>query len=281
MAFCRVVFPLLVLSVISCYASSKVPVILWGDLSKNSLKSNPLTTYNTEEFQGILKQQLDDITLTIVFIEKTLSVEDFSLKNDDGSTSFPYLHDIVLHHGSNYLPSVDNATQTLIQIADPQESVSIEYTENGLSEDIAPKSSESGRFVFINLKDAREGESRADMLRRHDEFMQKTVEEMSKNEKVLAVYTAEYPSWTIPVTHSRHRRAAQTNTRTYECDGLRLYAKSIKLISGNNSTPLTGFLTSKSDFNETTMNTTLSYDNNTSIRLNFYQKGGYWFFGES
>ena len=269
MAFCRVVFSLLVLGVISCY-TSKVPVLLWGDSLKSSMKSNPLTTYTTDEFAAILKQVLVDDPVTLVFVEENLSVEDFSLKNEDGETSFPYLRDNM--NEAVYLPRVNEALPTLNKTAGP-DAVNIftdEYVPIG------------ARFVFINLNDAREGESRTEMLRRHDAFMQDTISKMPEELKVVAVYTANYPSWTVPETKSRVRRAAEGTTRSTRMvtvDGLRFTAANILLKTGNDSRVLGELTHTSSELNEASVNATLVFDNTTLV-LNFNSAGGYWFFGK-
>lgn len=266
MAFCRVVFPLLVLSVISCYAS-KVPVFLWGDSLKGSIKSNPLTTYTSNEFAAILKQASVEEPQTLVFIEETLSVEDFSLKNEDGETSFPYLHENLAE--AVYLPTVNDAVPTLKRTAGAD-------AAHIFSDDIIPV---DARFVFINLNDAQEGESRADMLRRHDAYMQETIAKMPSD--VVAVYTANYPSWTIPVTKSRVRRDAKEprSTRMYTLDGLRMTASSIVVTTSNFSRTLGDVTSQSSVLNNTFVNATMTFDN-TTLTLNFHSKAGYWFFGK-
>lgn len=278
MAFCRVVFPLLVLSIVSCSASF-VPVYIWGDLAKYSDPLDSVSQLSSSDFRQILKHEVSADTNTVVFVEDTLSVEDFSLKNSDGESIFSYLHSTVAD--AIYLSSVRNTLKAIDQIADPSETDHIKLTENGLSEEISPNSDGKGRFVVIRLVDAREGESRAEMLERHDQFIQETVTKMQKeNAKVVAVYTAEYPSYTIPKTYSRTRRAAEAaNPMTYGVSGLRLYAASIELKDGNTTTPLSVLSATSSEFNGTTQNTTLTFDT-TSLVLNFNQKGGYWFFGE-
>uniref|UniRef100_A0A2A4JX12 Vacuolar H+ ATPase AC45 accessory subunit n=1 Tax=Heliothis virescens TaxID=7102 RepID=A0A2A4JX12_HELVI len=274
MAFCRVVFPLLVLSVLSSYASI-VPVYLWRDSIKSPVRSDPFTPYTSDEFAETLKQVLVDDPLTLVFIEENLSVEDFSLKNANGETSFPYLHDNI--DEAVYLPTVKDALEVLNRSASPYNSENVIITEDPELV-IAPGEKNAGRFIFINLKDAREGESRADLLRRHDDFMQKTVEDLAGDVPIVGIYTANYPSWTIPVSKSRVRRAVGAgNSRMYTLDGLRMVAKGIHLISGNDTRALGDVTAQNSVLNDTYVNATLTFDNTTLV-LNFNSKAGYWFF---
>ncbi|XP_047039158.1 V-type proton ATPase subunit S1 [Helicoverpa zea] len=274
MAFCRVVFPLLVLSVISCYASI-VPVYLWTDSIKSPVRSDPFTPFSTDEFSETLKQILVEDPLTLVFIEENLSVEDFSLKNANGETSFPYLHDNI--EEAIYLPTVKDALEVLNRTSSPYNSENIILGEESELV-LTPGKNNAGRFVFIHLKDAREGESRADLLRRHDAFMQKAVEDMAGDVPIVGIYTANYPSWTIPSSKSRVRRAVEAgNTRMYTVDGLRLVAKSIHLSSGNDSRTLGDVTAQSSVLNDTYVNATLTFDNTTLV-LNFNSKAGYWFF---
>ncbi|XP_075989254.1 vacuolar H[+] ATPase AC45 accessory subunit [Anticarsia gemmatalis] len=278
MAFCRLVFPLLVLSVVSCYGyESKVPVYIWGDLPYTSQKSNPLETLPSSEFLDIVQKELADRPLTVVFVENSLSVEDFSLKNGDGKTSYPYLQANI--GKSIYLPSVREAVSVLEDIAGPNPS-RITKIEDGLTEELPGKALETD-FIFITLEDAKDGESRAELLKRHDDFMKVTVAQMKEHhDKVVAIYSSKYPSWIIPTTesHSRKRRAvaiSENNT----LDGLRLYSKAISVKTDNESLPLTSMVSSSSQFAEMSMNTTLGFENDTSITLNFVKNGyGYWYF---
>ncbi|CAB3261190.1 unnamed protein product [Arctia plantaginis] len=271
MAYCRLVFPLLVLSVVNCYASV-APVYMWGDLPQHLSEANPLTTLNEEEFAQILKEETAE-SLVVVFAEQTLSVEDFSRRDDDGLPSFNYLHSKI--GSAAYLPSVANPLEVLKTFADGSETT-IDLTNAVSSDDISVKSSD--KFVIINLKDALEDESRTAYLRRHDEFMQNTVSKLQENGvKVVAIYTAYSPSWIIPVSHSRARRAASRND-FIDLIGLRLHAKSISLKSRNETIPLTPLVSSNTTFDTDVMNTTLVYENDTSIMLNFVMKGGYWYF---
>ncbi|XP_050359630.1 V-type proton ATPase subunit S1 [Nymphalis io] len=273
MAFCRLVFPFLVISVVSSYANVHVPVFLWGDLKTKSIKSNPLTNVPRDTFEETLKSELKDDPFTVIFIDKTLSVEDFSLKNSEGDTSFPYLHANI--GKALYLPSVEGALDVLNHIADPEKVDHVKLTENGLSAEFEPK---SGKFLFINLNDAIEGESRADMLRRHNDFMEDMFTKLTKKyENVVAVYTAEYPSWIISSSHSRVRRQAESGQIDEAMDGLKLYVKEITLTIGTEKTSLNNIASYSTEFNDTLMSTTMNFGEN-SLTLNFLQKAGYWFF---
>ncbi|XP_041988746.1 V-type proton ATPase subunit S1 [Aricia agestis] len=275
MAFCRLVFPLLVLSVLGG-TFAQVPVYIWGDVDGTSTKSNPLSTLSEAEFKGVLKRELVDDAFTVIFIDETLSVEDFS-RRPDGENSFPYLQANI--GKALYLPSVDNSLTVLNGLADPEKVDHVKLTENGLSAEIEP---DSGKFLFIVLKDAREGESRVELLKRHDDFMEKMVGELQERySKVLAIYTAEYPSWVIPEAHSRARRQAEMrqseNTTDFMMNGLRLYAKAIRVSDGSETNALTGFATSKTTFGESSMATEMNFDNNV-LTLNFTKYMGYWYF---
>ncbi|XP_048003401.1 V-type proton ATPase subunit S1 [Leguminivora glycinivorella] len=274
MAF-SLVFTLLALSAVS-YATN-VPVYLWGDLAKTSLKASPLYTVEPEEFSGILNEELSRDPFTVIFIEETLSVEDFSRKNAEGKTSFPYLRANI--RNSAYLPSVENALGALNKLADPEKVNHVKLTENGLSAEIEP---ESGKFLFINLKDAKEGESRFDLLRRHNDFMEDMFSKLQERyETVVAIYTAHFPSWTV--SHSRVRRQAannetQSDSSTLMFDGLLLAYKSVRLIDDNAETVLTAITgSSVIDANATvpTQNSTLTSGEN-KIVLYFTQEPGYW-----
>ncbi|XP_013164529.1 PREDICTED: uncharacterized protein LOC106115633 isoform X3 [Papilio xuthus] len=273
MAYCRLVFPLLVLSVVQSYASS-VPVFLWGDLSKTSLKSNPLTAVSPKEFDYVLKEELSGDPFTVIFIEETLSVEDFSSKTSDGEVPLRYLRANL--GDSYYLSSVTDALEALNSFADVEKENHVKLTENGLSAEIEP---EGGNFLFIELKDANERDSRADLLRRHNEFMEDMFAKLhNRYEKVVAIYTARNPSWTVSESH-RVRRQATEDNKMYRLDGLLLYVEEILLTESNQTTHLDNLESSTSTFNDTTntMSTDMKFGAD-NIQLNFVHKNGYWTF---
>ncbi|XP_026313927.1 V-type proton ATPase subunit S1 [Hyposmocoma kahamanoa] len=272
MAYCRLASIIVVFSVVQCIATVQVPVFLWGNLAQVSQKSNPLTKVTFPEFGLLLKHELQKDPFTVIFIEETLSVEDFSLKNNDGESSFPYLHSII--GNALYIPSVENPLRVLNKLADPENVDHIKLTENGLSADIVPQ---SGKYLFINLKDAQEGESRSDLLRRHNDFMQSTLENLSaKYNSIVSIYTAHYPSWTVPM--SRMKRQTQAQTNDYHISGLRIYFSRVIFNNGYGESNLTYAGSGESVFNDGTQNSTLLFNDNTNVTLNFVSKGGYWMF---
>lgn len=276
MAYCRLAFIFVILSVVQCITSVQVPVFLWGDLAKVSEKSNPLTVVTSPEFRVLLKHELEEDPFTVIFVEETLSVEDFSLKNSDGETSYPYLHSII--GNALYLPSVEYPLRVLNKFADPENVDHIKLTENGLSEDIVPQ---SGKYLFINLKDAEEGESRSDLLRRHNDFMQSTLDNLSsKHDSVVALYTAHYPSWTVPLSRARRQAADVDISNGYILNGLRIYFSQVVFNNGNGDSNLTYTGAGDTVVNYTTQSSTLKFNDDTDVALNFLSKGGYWFFGE-
>ncbi|CAH2062294.1 unnamed protein product, partial [Iphiclides podalirius] len=274
MAYCRLVFSLLVLSVVQSYAS-QVPVFLWGDLAKTTSESNPLAAVNAEEFANTLHQKLQGDLFTVIFMEETLSVEDFSRKTADGESPFPYLRANI--DDSLYLPAVENALDVLNKLADPDKVDHVKLNENGLSAEIEP---ESGKFLFINLKDAHEGESRADLLRRHNDFMEDMYTKLhNRYGKVVAIYTAHFPSWTIPESHLRVRRqAASGNSFDYKMNGLRLYLNRLLVSEGNKTTWLDNLESSTTQFDDAMMSTTMNFGAD-NLQLNFVENNGYWSFG--
>lgn len=274
MAYCRLASILVVLSVVQCISSVQVPLFLWGDLAKVSQESNPLAKVTFPEFGLLAKHELQNHPFTIIFIEESLSVEDFSLKNSDGESSFPYLHSII--GNALYLPSVENPLRVLNKLADPENVDHIKLTENGLSAEIV---AQSGKYLFINLKDAQEGESRSDLLRRHNDFMQSTLENLStKHDSVVSIYTAHYPSWTVPL--SRMRRQAQGDANDYSFNGLRIYFTRVIFNNGNAESNLTYVGPGETVVNGNEQHSTLIFNDENKVTLNFASRGGYWLFGK-
>lgn len=274
MAFSRTVFTVLLLSV-ACNASV-VPVFLWGDLAKLPSKSYPLQTTTTDEFGNILAKELAQQPFTVAFIEKTLSVEDLSRKNGDGETAFPFLHNNL--GDGLYLPSVSDPLLALDSLANPEEIDHVKLIEDSLPAEIKPGTS---KFLYIDLEDAKDGESRFDLLRRHNDFMASIFTKLqAQYPNLIAIYTAENPSWVIPEEHLRYRRqAAENSSSTINVDGLLFYAKTIQIQEGTNNIKVEGLSSTSTSYNETlgTQNTTLNYGNNILV-LNFKKAAGYWFF---
>lgn len=273
MAFSRLVLSFLLICVASSFASVSVPVFLWGDLAGPSIKSNPLGEISQSEFEDILKNELKDDQFTVVFVDESLSVEDFSRKNFEGKTSFPYLKSYIAK--ALYLPAVENVLEVFHKYSDSNAD-HVTLTENGLSAEIEK---ENVKYLFINLKDAREGESRADMLLRHNDFMESMVSKLQEQyDKVAAIYTGEFPSWTVPESHLRTRRAAPAFYST-ALNGLRFYAKDIIVSAKGEEFNVTGLSGGTTIFNETVMQATLNF-NNATLVLNFVSNMGYWFMGK-
>ncbi|XP_034837956.1 V-type proton ATPase subunit S1 [Maniola hyperantus] len=271
MAFCRLVLPFLVICIASTYG--KVPVFLWGDLV-TSIKSNPLSSVTDEDFKAILQKELKSDPFTVIFLDETLSVEDFSLKNSDGDSSFPYLHANI--GKAVYLPGVENALPIVNELADSEKVDSVKLTENGLSAEFKPQ---SVKILFIELKDAKEGESRADLLRRHNDFMEEMFGKLqSEYENVVAIYTARNPSWTVFESHRRVRRQAEsTDLQNITLNGLKMYVKRVVVTVDTTVTNVTEIDNARTEINGTEMSTTMT-SGDSSLTLNFLQKAGYWFF---
>ncbi|VVD01163.1 unnamed protein product [Leptidea sinapis] len=274
MAFCRIVLPLLVLSVVNSLASTSVPVFFWGDIDGPTIKSNPLVEVSELEFKNILEDKLKDDQFTVIFADETLSIEDLSRKNSQGESAFPYLHSNI--GDVLYLPSVENPIKVLKKLEDSNKVDHVKLTENGLSAEIEK---DDGKILFITLKDAREGESRSDLLRRHNDFMEDMVSKLQEHySKVVAIYTAEFPSWTVPDTHSRVRRQVQSAAyQTFNLNGLRMFTKNIILSSQAGVVYFSAPTNTETVMNGTLLNATLSFGDK-SITLNFEEKSGYWFF---
>lgn len=275
MAFCRLVLALLATSVASTYGKVQVPVFLWGDFAA-SIASNPLSSVTEDDFGVILQKGLKNEPFTVIFIDETLSVEDLSLKDDEGETIFPYLHANI--GKAVYLPSVENSLEVLDRMADTKKVDRVKVDGKGLSAEILRQNVQT---LVISLEDALEGESRADLLRRHNDFMQETLTKLKEEYgNVVAIYTAKNPSWTVSESHLRYRRQAQgTEIQNATLEGLKLYVDRIVVTMDNTVDNMTSIDSTSTEFNGTEMATVLTSGDN-SLTLNFLQKAGYWFFSK-
>ncbi|GBP33067.1 V-type proton ATPase subunit S1 [Eumeta japonica] len=255
-------------SVKSVISDGLVPVFVWGDIANRELKTNALSTLNEFQFTEILQKEVQD-DIVIVFEEETLSVEDFSRRDSNGGTPFPYFQSMI--SDSVYLPSVDSPLKTLNVIADNDQHLKL--TSKGLSGKLDLK---PGTYIFISLKDARPDESRSEMLRRHNDFIQKTIADAKKeNNNVIGIYTAHFPSWTIEEYHTRVRRQAEPQVDpVYKTDNVLFYVQNITFHAGSTTRNLTnGQFTSF--LNGTYLNASITFVNE-AIDLLFGLDGGYW-----
>lgn len=113
-----------------------------------------LSHLNSEEFVTLVKSQTDKNTLTVVFVENSLSVEDLSQCKLKTETCFQNLRKI---KEKTYLTAVEDPIKALSTSISTQKQKSILLSNEGeLSEKLDAAGSE--RLLFIYLDDAESSE---------------------------------------------------------------------------------------------------------------------------
>ncbi|XP_058822853.1 V-type proton ATPase subunit S1 [Topomyia yanbarensis] len=190
---CTLTALLLLGTLCSCIQASDVPVFIWGKPSVTYIPA--LTQYETSEFSALIESQAGADTFTIVFVENSLSTEDLSKCKLGTQTCFRNLAKI---NRKSYLPNVQNPLEAF-EVEEKNVQM-VQVSEDGtLSERIIPK---GGAVAIVNLQggDFASHDATIDSLysRLHEEF-----------DNILAVYTAETPSFSYSSLIRRTRQAKQ------------------------------------------------------------------------
>lgn len=225
--------------------ASRVPVLMWGSAVVGG-GARPLQHTSGEQWERAAATETAGHDLTVVFVEETLSAEDLSGRDAEGRVAFPQVRTRIDSGRLVHLPAVPSPLTALRHLAHPDHLNRVRLTDEGLSADIH---SATGKFLFIELEDAKEGEDRFRMLARHDAFMNQMFDKLlEKHPSVLAIYTAHYPSWEIPTERvrretSRHLMEVDepsTVSGFYNSsDKVYLYAPMIKLVTESKDVNIT------------------------------------------
>jgi len=218
-------------------ATDPVPVLLWQSYSSSSLSApaSALRSLSGAEFSNILLKKITDSKpLVLVFAEKALSVEDFTWIGSEAERPFTKLEKVYSSAKSKlYIPDVNGPLSALLNFN--EHDYQLENAEMG--DEITPGSK---RMVIVHLDSERPGESRFDMLKRHDTYMSSLYNQLASkapNSKILAVYTGRSISWSKgdsedeSSSRSRVRRAVDTtdeasNHTFLSASGVYLYSPS-------------------------------------------------------
>lgn len=267
--------------------ASRVPVLLWAQDDIGGAGAKPLLHTTAEEWEHLARKQTKAHALIVVFVEETLSPEDLSAKDDQGRTAFEGLRARSRKGSLLHMSSVPSAVSTLKEVADPEQVNRVRLTDEGLSADVH---SATGKFLFIELDDAKEGEDRFRMLARHDAFINQMFDKLSdKHPSVLAVYTARYPSWEIPTERVRRevgRHLLQTPPPEvvdgfYKAeDKVYLYAPQITFVKKDGGAVENIKITTAAVTGTDAFDVTWTTDNGTEIKFSISNIQGYWTLSE-
>lgn len=189
---------------------NNVPALIWGRKYDNTGSFSSLKQVGSDEFFDHLMKNIhktNEKSSIVVFLEETLSVEDFIMPDFKGDRSFTSLKDVLSEHKLEYIPSVENPLAALTgpQVKTHGYSLS-QLNGNSIG---ATKIKKHNVVYIVNLEDADSKEDRPQMLQRHDEMISKLFAELSKNNPdIVFVLTGRYSSWIEPYEIIRIRRQA-------------------------------------------------------------------------
>lgn len=117
----------------------------YGYLSRifRPFKVPALKLLQTDEFTNLVRSQMNDETITVVFVEPKLSVEDLSqCKANDGVTCFKELASL---KDRSYLPNVVDAVNGLYDLESNKATID-------QSDDILEAVDDGNRVIFVYLE---------------------------------------------------------------------------------------------------------------------------------
>lgn len=229
-------FSLFLLISYFCSALGGVPVLLW-ESSKLSEKETPIPALDQldgDDFSNHLAKKVHaHQLLVVVFVEPTLSVEDFSWKDDKRAGAFPLLENITgMAAKTEFIPSVDDPVGALKDLVRSQGYSYVKF-------DRTNSRNKPGSAVEVTLSDPLFNEDRPQLLRRHDSDMARIYSDLlASAPRILAVFTGRQNSW-VEADLNRVRRevngtvASTTANIVWSTSQLMISAKSIVLTVNN------------------------------------------------
>ncbi|KAK5639444.1 hypothetical protein RI129_011936 [Pyrocoelia pectoralis] len=275
-----------IVSLIDISSAECVPVFMWGNI-RYSESVSPLKKINQQPFTDILENQLDKESPLVIFVEQTLSPEDFNSEDEEGKSIFPTLAALKESTTINYLSCVKNPITSITSMKE-RNSIKSSVT-NILNGSIKIR---AGDILLVDMNDADEDEDRVDMLHRHDRNMALVYEYLMKDHKdIVMIYSAHRPSWIISeeVRSHRHIRDVSKANDTGEPEVKYLVIKNNDilisahvnplLVCNGTQVPLDSFL-DVSTVNKTDEGMDIVLKSETishiTLTLQFHFMSGYW-----
>ncbi|XP_028150418.1 V-type proton ATPase subunit S1 [Diabrotica virgifera virgifera] len=176
-----------------------VPCFIWSNKRTNE-HIPALNKVSQDIFKENIEQYLKDDPLIVLFAEQTLSPEDFAQKDERGLT-YSNLAKLTKSFKVSYLPYVQNPIKALKHL-------DVTVTEVPLDKFGKNFEIPETDILIVNLNDAKDSESRTDMLKRHDAAISKIYEDLANtNDNVLGMYTAHHTSWVVSEEVIKSRQA--------------------------------------------------------------------------
>uniref|UniRef100_T1HAB1 V-type proton ATPase subunit S1/VOA1 transmembrane domain-containing protein n=2 Tax=Rhodnius prolixus TaxID=13249 RepID=T1HAB1_RHOPR len=196
---------ILFLSIIGSVLSG-VPVLLW-EASSTSDKQDvipALYQLDSDEFSNhIIKKIHVHNPLIALFLEETLSMEDFSWQDVQQQGSFSQLRNLTkMAAKTEFIPSVENPLDAMKSLVVSNNYLWKKYDRNNLP-------TKGGVLLEVKMKDPLSNEDRPALLRRHDANIAEIYSQLlAKHSSIIAIFTGKQSSW-MEFESNRVRREAE------------------------------------------------------------------------
>lgn len=188
------------------YVFANVPVLLWESSSSDKITDFPaLSRISCERFnQYMLKKVHGELSsaFIVLFVEESLSVEDFSWQDSQRHGYFSNIQNITATAANvEFFPSVESPVDAIKNLV--KFGYKIQYLQGQEFPD------DRNVILIVKLQDANADEDRPDLMRRHDLTMTKIYSKlMAKFSHVIAGLTSLQSSWVQPEEVNRVKRDA-------------------------------------------------------------------------
>lgn len=257
--------------------SEFVPVFMWG--TKSTSDPVPaLHKLSQNSFKDYISDVLKSNPTVVLFVEQSLSPEDFGQRDRLGNSPFNYLSKARKSSKVTYLPYVQNPIKAIRHSSEDVFETSIEQ----LTDDVEIPDS---KVIIVALNDARDNEQRFDLLKRHDSFIASVYEKLLKDDSnVLAFYTAHRASWIgSGEIHSRKSRALfaasdEQSPNQYFSESIFFYTSGNANVTLNNNVETVALSYTETNTTDSVVLTGAANTSNIQFSLDFLKSStGYWY----
>lgn len=214
---------------------ANVPVLLWESSNSDKTTDFPgLSRISCERFNQYMLKKVhteQSSSVIVVFLEESLSVEDFSWQDSQRHGYFPNMQNITSTAANvEFLPSVEDPVDAIKNM------VKYGYKIQYLQGQEFPKDRKV--ILIVKLQDAKADEDRPDLLRRHDLKITEIYSQLlAEYSHVIALVTAEQSSWVQSEEVNRVKRDVDlsgnsTKFLLYRLDSAMLFSHNATLFDG-------------------------------------------------
>ncbi|XP_066903083.1 V-type proton ATPase subunit S1-like [Halyomorpha halys] len=260
-----------------------VPVFIWESsaITEKEDVVPALSQLDVDEFTNHLVKKIHiHKPLIVVFLEETLSVEDFSWKDNLYRGSFPQLKNITSMSAKlEFIPSVDDPMTSLRELIVSHDYIWKKY--DGVKLPV-----ESGIILVVKMKDPLNYEDRPQMLRRHDGYIAEIYSQLlAKHSRIIAIFTGKQSSWVEFESNRVKRHAEYLTGVTYIVGDISIHSSSYPVLyDGTKEFTLSGIPDIVFDNRSATGYTRMVLKYTSSVkkvlRFKFPKSEGHWSLSE-